>query len=184
MEKWEIISEEDVSPDKWFPVSKHVVRLPNGIVVDDYYLSPIGDVVMILPITKGKKIVLVKQYKHGVGEVIIELPAGFKKEGISYQQTAVEELEEEVGIRVNVKNLISLGKLASNPTKLTSSIHGFLAKDLEFNSIQNLEVTEDIEIVEVTPDEAIKMIDRGEIWASDSVAFIFMLKHKYPEYFK
>lgn len=183
MKKWQIISEEDVSPSKWFPVTKHVVKLPDGSIVDDYFFSPIGDVVMLLPITKDKKIVLVKQYKHGIREVVIELPAGYKKAGISHKQTAIEELEEEVGIKTEIHNLIDLGKLASNPTKLNNIVYGYLARNLEFNSKQNLEVTEDIEVLLATFDQVLKMIDEGAIWVSDSVAFILIAKRKFPKLF-
>ncbi len=36
IQKWTKISSEDVSPSKWFPISKHKVKLPNGTIVDDF----------------------------------------------------------------------------------------------------------------------------------------------------
>jgi len=58
MKKWKIIKEVDVSPSKWFPVLQHTVELPNGKIVDDYFFSPLGNVVMILPITSKNEIIL------------------------------------------------------------------------------------------------------------------------------
>lgn len=76
VKKWKILEETDISPSPWFPLFKHKVELPNGRIVDDYYLSKMGNVVMILPINKKKEIVFVQQYKHGANDVVIELPAG------------------------------------------------------------------------------------------------------------
>ena len=92
MLKWEILEEVDISPSPHFPLYKHKVKLPNGRLVNDYYLSKMGDVVMILAITKKKEIVFVRQYKHGAGDVIIELPAGRIKQGYGIKKNALMEL--------------------------------------------------------------------------------------------
>ncbi|MFH1509498.1 MAG: hypothetical protein ABIE68_05005 [bacterium] len=60
MKKWKVIKEEDVSPSKWFPVIRHEVELLEGTIIDDYFFSPLGNVVMVLPITTNNEIVLVK----------------------------------------------------------------------------------------------------------------------------
>src|SRR4030067_3853160 len=93
--KWKIIKERDISPSPWFPLFKHKVRLPNGKIINDYYLSKLGDVVMIVPFTKNNEIIFARQYKHGAGEVIIELPAGRIKDGNKPEKEARIELEEE-----------------------------------------------------------------------------------------
>lgn len=184
MKKWEIISKEDVSPSKWFPIEKHVVKLPNGKIIDDYYVSTMENVAMILPITTENKIVLVKQYKHAIDEIMIELPAGCQKEEKTLEDTAIIELEEEVGIKTTKDNLVLLGKIIDNPTKSTRTTFCYLAKDLEFNSKQKLDETEDIEIMEVAPKQALKMVENGDIWTATSVATIVIASLKYPEIFK
>ncbi len=183
MQKWKILEEEDVSPSKWFPVVRHTVELPDGTVVDDYYISPIGDVVMVLPVTRDNKFVLVKQYKHAIGEVVIELPAGFQQEGLTLPETAVSELEEECGIKTAVSTLIPLGKVANNPTKTTHVTYCYLVRDVEFNSVQNLEITEEIEVLTVSPQEALTMIENGDIWVADSIAIIMKTFLRFPEIF-
>ncbi len=184
MKKWKIIKETDVSPSKWFPVLQHTVKLPNGTIIDDYFFSPMGNVVMVLAITKKNEVVLVKQYKHGLGEILIELPSGFQQKGKTLKESALMELEEEVGIKTTADNLIFLGKTANNPTKTTLVTHFYLAKDLEFNSKQDLEITENIEIVKVSPQKALEMTKNGEIWAVDSIVNITKAFFKYPEIFK
>ncbi len=184
MEKWKILKETDVSPSKWFPVLQHTVKLPNGTIIDDYFISPMGNVVMVLPITSKNEIVLIKQYKHALGEILIELPAGFQQKGKTLEESALAELEEEVGIKTTADNLIFLGKTANNPTKTTHVTFGYLAKNLEFNSKQNTEITENIEILKVSPNEALEMIKRGEIWVADSVVNITRAFFQFPDIFR
>ena len=184
MEKWKIIKEIDVSPSKWFPVLQHTVELPNGTIIDDYFISPMGNVVMVLPITSKNEIVLVKQYKHALGEIVIELPAGFQQKGKTLKESALAELEEEIGVKTTADNLLFLGKTANNPTKTTHVTYCYLAKNLEFNFQQNFEVTEDIEIIKVSPLQALEMVKKGEIWVADSVVNITRAFFQFPDIFK
>lgn len=184
MKKWKILEEEDVSPSRWFPVVRHTVELANGTIIDDYYFSPMGNVAMVLPVTTDNKFVLVKQYKHAIGDITIELPAGSQQKGKTVIETAVSELEEEVGIKTAVSNLIPLGKFSNNPTKTTHITYSYLARDLEFNSQQNLDITEEIEVLTVTPQDALTMIINGDIWAVDSVATIMKAYLRFPELFE
>lgn len=181
--KWKIISEEDISPSRWFPILKHVVELPNTKIIDDYFISPFGNAVMILPFTKNNEIVLVKQYKHGLGEILIELPAGFQQANKSIEASALAELLEETGIQTTLSNLEFIGKISNNPTKTNQITHGFLARNLEFNSVQHFDSTEDIEVLVVKPKEVLAMISRGELWTGDSVAMILKVHMTHPELF-
>lgn len=184
IEKWKIISTEDASPSSWLPVLKQKVILPNNTIVDDYYVATFGNVVMVLPITKDNKIILVKQYKHGVGEILIELPAGSQHDQLSIKESALEELEEETGIKTTLSNLISLGVISNNPTKTNHITYGFIANNISFNSKQTLDITEDIEIMKIPSRDVIKMILSGEIWVGDSVSFIMKAYLMFPQIFK
>src|SRR3989344_5360996 len=93
IKKWKLLKEEDISPSQWFPLFKHKVQLPNGKIVD-YYLSKLGDVSMIVAVTTNKEVVFVRQYKHGAGEIVIELPAGRIRKGNIPEREAIMELEE------------------------------------------------------------------------------------------
>lgn len=180
---WLVLSKEDISPSKWFPLEKHCVKLPDGKIVDDYYLSPIGEVVMVLPFTSKKEVVLVQQYKHGIGEVMIELPGGMRQEGQSLLQSAANELEEETGILVELPELMAIGKVANNPTKTNQETYGYAVFDVGFNSKQRLDETEQIEVLVKPAYEVLNMVLKGEIWAADSVAIILIGALRYPSLF-
>ena len=184
IQKWTLVKEEDVSPSPWFPLVKHTVKLANGNVIDDYYYSPLGDVAQVLALTKNNEVVLVKQYKHALGEVLIELPGGMQQKNRSIIESALNELEEETGIKATANQLISLGKIANNPTKLNQITYGFILFNAEFNSVQKLDSTEDILIMTKPAPEVLKMAINGEIYVTDSLNFILKAALAYPDIFE
>lgn len=180
---WQILEETDVSPSRWFPVIKHKVQLPDGAIIDDYFVSPIGNVVMVLPLTPEGNFILVKQYKHGLRNIFLELPGGMQQRGKSIEASALAELEEETGIKVTEDRLIPLGRIANNPTKTNQITYGFLVREAVINSVQKLDSTEQIELVSVHPSEAIRMIKKGTIETSDTVALLFKAYLEHPDIF-
>jgi 8-oxo-dGTP pyrophosphatase MutT (NUDIX family) len=176
LDNWEVLEEELLLDNPYLPVYKHKVKTNQGQIVDDFYKAEIEDAVMILPVLKNGDIVLVRQYKHGIGKVVIETVAGLVEEGEGLRYAAVRELEEETGIKVETEQLKSLGKHAQSPSKLDHTTHGFYAENVEFNSEQQLDDHENIELVQLSLEKAIDAISDGEIWVSDTVAFI--LKYK------
>lgn len=172
IQKWMLLKEEDVSPSPWFPLVKHTVKLANGNIIDDYYYSPLGDVAQVLAITKNNEVVLVRQYKHALSQILLELPGGMQQKNKTIIESAVNELEEETGIRATADQLISLGKIANNPTKLNQVTYGFILFNAEFNSAQKLDATEDIQVLTKPAPEVLKMAINGEIWVTDSLNFI------------
>jgi 8-oxo-dGTP pyrophosphatase MutT (NUDIX family) len=182
IKKWEILSEDDISPSPWFPLFKHKVKLPNSRIVEDYYLSKVGDVAMIVPITTKKEIVFVRQYKHGAGEIIIELPAGRIKTGHDPIEIAKAELEEETGYHAN--ELLHLGTIFGEPSKDTFKVYGYLTMNLSLKHLQKFDENEDIEVLLIPSNKVDNKIENGEIRASDTITFIKLAQLKEPGLFK
>lgn len=188
LKPWSVLSSNDISPSKWLPLLEERVEVGNGKQLD-FFLLNMGPAVMVFPFTKDKKLVLVRQYKHGIQEIVIEGVAGMVDEGETHTQTAVRELIEEAGITVNEQDLISIGTHAQSTTKSRHTLEGFVVFDVDFNtnptfdSHADEDEHEDIEVLTIDPKEAIDMIISGEIWVSDVVAYILKLKILYPELF-
>jgi ADP-ribose pyrophosphatase len=174
LRKWKILQEKDISPSPWFPLYLHKVEMPNGKIIDDYYLSKHDNVAMIAPITRDGKIVLVRQYKHGVEEVILELPAGRIEKNLSPLEAAFKELKEETGVVAD--NLIFLGEILTSPTKDSTRVYCYLALDVEITGEQDLDETEEIN-VEVYPLSDLKsLISSGEFKGSEALATLLKAK--------
>lgn len=182
--KWQLISAKDVSPSKWFPIEERTYRLPNGKIVDDFTVTTLADGAMIVPITKDRKVVLVEQFKPGVGEVILQFPAGRKESTHKdFVETACHELEEETGIRVPQSNFIYFAKLNGFNTKASKVVYVYFVKDVEHNARQKLDLTEDIEVVTIDFQTMDTYIFDGTIWDSQTIAAWELAKKHFPEVF-
>lgn len=183
IQKWTVLKEEDISPSEWMPIVRHTVQLANKNIVDDYYLALLGNVAMVMAVTTDNKIVLVRQYKHGIGEIMTELPGGMQHSHVTMEACALAELEEETGIKADAAQIIAIGKIAGNPTKTNQITYGFIVKDAVFNATQKFDANEDIELVIVTPKELLQMVANGQVWVADTVAFIMKASLLHPEIF-
>jgi len=114
----------------------------------------------VLALTKDHQAVLIKQYRHGVQEVLWELPGGVVEDGEEPIVGVKRELLEETGYTAS--NIIQVGKLYPNPANQINSLYSFLALDVELVSGQHLDAAEEIEVHLVPLDELIAMTRRGE----------------------
>jgi ADP-ribose pyrophosphatase len=176
MKKWKTLSSKLALDNKWFKVQKDVVELPNGKVLDDFYIWNEPDVAQIVAVTKSKKIVLVRQYKHGTHEILIECPAGYVDENEDFESAAKRELLEETGYRAGRVEL--LGKFVHNPTKSSGRVAAYLAQGVQKSEAQKLDDNEEIEVMEVGFKEVVEMINKGEIWTSGTISSIFLALNK------
>ncbi len=111
----------------------------------------------VVALTRGGKVVLVRQLREAVGERLLEIPAGiYDVEGESPEDAARRELEEETGYRAI--GLEPLGRIHTSPGFTDEVIHLFLAE-----AEPGGEPEAGIEVVEVPLQEALRAVDRGEI---------------------
>ena len=165
-----------MSLNEYLKIYKHRVQLPNGKVIDDYGVVDLGAGAVVVPITDEGKIILVRQYRHGSGEVITGFPAGRYDEGELPETTAVRELKEETGYET--KNIKYLGRLISNPGKNKGWVKVYLAKDCIKKGEPKGDVTEEMEVLAVDWDKMEKLILEGEIVEAQTIA-AWMLARKF-----
>ncbi|GGK64441.1 NUDIX hydrolase [Rufibacter glacialis] len=175
---WRLVRSHIAFKHKWYTLRRDEVELPNGHMVDDFFVSERPDGAYVFPVTEQQEVLFVRQYKHAARKVFLELPAGsFFPDQEQAQDAATRELLEETGA-VLTQPLIPLGVLHDNPAKDTNRLHLFLAQNVRIEQAQLLDVTEDIEVVRVPIDQVLPKIMDGEICVSGSVAISFLaLKH-------
>lgn len=173
IEKWKIIKSKFVFDNQWFKIRQDEVELPNGKTIDDFFVLIRPDIVLTLAITSSHEIVFVRQYRHATGEILLELPAGsFNPKLESAETAARRELIEETGYIP--QEMIPLGTLYDNPIKDTNTIHLFLAKDIRPSGFQQLDATEEIEVVLIPVAQVMEKIAQGEIRVSGTLAAIYL----------
>lgn len=172
MKKWELIKSEMALNEKWYKVRKDTVKLPNGKVMDDYFLGLRGDYVQMIPIFENGDILMVKQYKHGVGDFTLELPAGMMNESENPLACAKRELQEETGYEGS--NWKELGVFAENPTKSVNNSYWYLVTGLTDKGLQHFDESEEIEVVKMNYIDVIAKIRSGEVVSTPSVGQILL----------
>jgi len=125
----------------------------------------------VLALTKNGEAILVRQYRHGVCDVLWEFPGGVVEDGEDPLEGAKRELLEETGYTTS--NIIQIGQVYPNPALQTNTLHCFLALDVEKVSGQNLDDGEDIEVHLVPLDELVEMAKRGEFPHALMTAVLF-----------
>ena len=141
-----------------------------------FYVLSTGDWVNVIPLTPDNQVVMVRQFRHGVEQVTLEIPGGMvDKDDGDAAAAAHRELSEETGYQA--EEYISIGKVASNPAILDNYTHTYLAKNVRLVGEQHLDGTEDIMIELVPLADIPEMIRRGRITHALVVAGFYHLEN-------
>ena len=174
LKKWKLRQSHWVLNNQWSKVRRDEVELPDGTAIDDFFVNVRPDIAVVFAVTPQEEVVFVKQYRHGVGEILLELPAGsFNPKTEISEAAAVRELAEETGYVA--EQTTHLATLYDNPVKDTNSIHLFLATNVvkKEETIQ-LDITEEIEVVLIPLTKVREKIIEGEICVAGSISAIFL----------
>jgi len=166
LKPWKVLESNYIQPR--FRIDK--CELSNGKLLDATVLE-FRTWANVLAITKDQKVVLVKQYRHGVHEILLELPGGVVEDGEQPIDGIKRELLEETGYAA--LNIVEVGMIYPNPANQTNRLYCFIALDVEQVGMQNLDDAEDIEVHLVSLNELIAMIRHGEFPHALQVATLF-----------
>jgi len=154
----------------------HRLENENGRQIEKEVLVHNGAVV-VLPIVDDEKILLIRNHRYAVNQVLIELPAGTLEKGEDPINCAGRELLEETGYLA--ERLKPIGSFFASPGIITEKMYAFAAYNLQ-KSTTALEDGEEIEVFTTTWPEAIEMIGSGQIADSKTIATLLL----YDKFFR
>ena len=174
LKQWKTVTSKIFFKNPWWTYQVDEYEIPDGIKGEYHFVHTLGSS-MIVPITDQGKIILVNQYRYLCNKESIELPCGGVKEGKSYEEMAHLELEEETGHRAKSLNYAS----EFNPFNgVTSEMcHVFIARQL-YKTETKPDVTEEFEILFLTPKEIDLMIESNKIWDGMTIAAWRLVRNK------
>lgn len=170
--KWNVLSSEYLfRHEPYVVLRKDVCSQPNGKIVPAYYVAELPPCVIIFPVVNNK-VVMIKQYRHPVEEVLWELPGGFIEKDELPEKAAIRELIEETGY--SFSSVTFLSKTAANPGILNNYTYLFFAEGEHEITGQQPDDNEDIEIGFFSFEELKEMIFKNEIIQSMHLNVCFL----------
>jgi ADP-ribose pyrophosphatase len=172
-----INSKDTLYEGRVFKLLRENVTLNNGVTVDlDIIHHPGASA--IIPLSGNDNVILIKQYRHAIGDFIWEIPAGTLDPNETPIECAKRELIEEAGFSANTWE--KLGEITPVPGYSNERIHLFLAADL-VPAKQDLDKDEVLDVHEVPLYKAIEMIHEGAIQDSKTISGLFMAINRLRE---
>ncbi|MCL2852044.1 MAG: NUDIX hydrolase [Defluviitaleaceae bacterium] len=156
---YEVVQSTTVFHGKIVDVVHDTIALPDGRSALREVVRHV-DGAAVLPIDKDGNVVLVRQYRHPLGGMALEIPAGTLNKGEAHLECAARELEEEIGYKSD--NIRLLTKISPSCGYCDESIYIYLATDLVIGK-QNLDEDEFIEVEAYPLDKAVNMVFDGRI---------------------
>lgn len=177
---WKLINKKDVSVGRWFPLEERTYKLPDGRIIDDFTVTTLSDVSMVIPFTPEGKVIMCHQFKPGADELTYEFPGGrIEDRHADFEAVAKAELVEETGIVAD--QVYFFGETVTFPTKASERVKNYYVLNAVVSREPEFDETENIELVYFTPSEIDEKIKTGEINTAPSLSAWLQLKLKHPE---
>ena len=170
---WQVAASSYIFDRPYLRVRCDRIVLPDGTVIEEYYVRESRGYVIVFALTPQNDVVLVRQYKHGAGKVLVELVAGAIDEGEEPLQTAIRELKEETGYAA--PSLEYVRTFVTDPTNANTVAHLFLARNAYVSGEQELDITEDIAVELVPLDRLRELVRSGGIESMPHVGAIYYM---------
>jgi ADP-ribose pyrophosphatase len=169
--KWKVLDSEYLIERPWLTARRDKVELPDGRVIDEYYVLEYPDWVNVIAITKDGKFVMETQYRHALGVNSIELPCGVMEEGETPMEAAKRELLEETGYGNGEWS--ELMTIAPNPSTMSNITHCFLAVGVEKISEPSLDDTEELTVHLMSEEEVKFLLENDKMYQALMVAPLY-----------
>ncbi|MCC2599864.1 NUDIX hydrolase [Sphingobacterium sp. FBM7-1] len=152
MEKWTLLDSKYIIQRPWATLRVDKLQLPNGNIKDEYYVLEYPTWVNMVAFTEDNELLFVRQYRHGSGEIMVELPAGVVEEGEDPAEAARRELLEETGY--SFTSIAYVCTLYANPATSGNLTYTYVLRGGKKVQEQQLDSSEDIEVVIMGIEEA------------------------------
>lgn len=177
--RWKVLESAYLHKEPWLTIRKDKCELPNGNIVPAFYVNEYPDWVNAFALTKEGKVIMVRQYRHGIDSIETELPGGVIEDGETWQEGVRRETLEETGYTFD--HIEYLGKISANPSTTNNFMHMFLATGGVKVAEQKLDESEDIEVLLMTIEEVKQLVKENKMMQSLHVNCIFYALDKLGE---
>jgi len=161
VQPWTLLSRRILLDRRWLKITEDCVKLPNGTVIDEFHVLHSPNWAAVIAVTDSEEIVLVEQYRHGLGRTSLELPSGVIDPGELPLGAAQRELFEETGYRA--REWTALFDASPEPSRSTHRAFFFVARGVELAGEAQPETTEVINVTRRSVDSVLSDLSEGRI---------------------
>ena len=153
-------------------------RLPNGREIPDYWISEYPPWVNVVAVTPDDHVVMLRQYRPGIGDVHYEIPAGVVDPGEDVEAAARRELREETGFGGGDWSVLM--RLSANPALQDNITTTYVAEGVRPMEGAQPETTEDLRVHLVPLAQIASLIDQSEMIQALHVAplLLYLLRRR------
>lgn len=173
---WQVLKSEYVFKDRWFIARADSCKMPDGRIVEPYYVLEFPNWCNVLVVTEDEKIVMVRQYRHAAQQTTLEMPGGVIDKGETAEEAAVREIREETGYAVG--ELHFLYKTSPNPATNNNTAHLFLATGCKKLHSQHFDPFEEMDVVLLEKEQLLAMVRNSEIIHGVQIGAIYAAYHQ------
>lgn len=172
---WQLLKQEPAIDLGILNVKHHYYKNPRNEKVIKTVAIEAQNAVNVIALTKDNKVIMVKQFRFGIGDYTLEIPGGMIDAGEATVAAAKRELKEETGYIGN--NWKSIGKILSNPVFMNSYVYHYITYDATKEFELDLDEAEQVELVELSIPTVFQYIQEGIILHPHTItAFYFAAK--------
>jgi ADP-ribose pyrophosphatase len=158
---WPCVRSQSVQSFRVFSIRRDTAVSPRSGVEHDFYVIETQDWVNIIPLTVDRRVVMIKQYRHGSREVTLEIPGGLVDPGEPPEDGAARELLEETGYEA--EEVEEVGASNPNPAIFNNRCYTFVARNVAKVRDPMPDQTEDIEVALIPLADIPELIRKGKI---------------------
>ena len=180
LQAWKQVSTEYLVQESWFKLRRDRVLKSNNEIMPSYYVLEYSNWANVFPITTDGKVILVRQYRYGIGQWSLEIPGGIMDPGETNPlEAAKRELLEETGY--SCKEIVETAIIAPNPATANNVMYCYLATGCELTHEQSFDEHEELEVILVTMEELKTMLRENKILQSLHTTSMFYALEKLGE---
>lgn len=176
-EPWRVLATRDLfSAPPWLKVQSQRVRLPDGREVDDFHRVTLPDYALVFAEREDGRVLVLRQYKHGVGSVSLTFPAGtFNDPAEDPLACARRELMEETGYEA--RSWRPLGRYVAHANAFGNAAHFFHATGCRKVAEPNSGDLEEMELLLMTREEVFAAVRGGKFKLVSQLSILGLATH-------
>ena len=162
-----MLEESILHENPYWTYVKDEYVLSDGKSISSYFHVRSHGSTLVIPMVDDHTMIMVKQFRYLNQRMSLEFPGGGIAFGLSPLENAHKELTEETGFIAKDMQCIGTFNPCNGMTNELCSV--YIAKGLVLSS-QDMDPTEDIELINISIQECQQLINNGEVWDGMTLA--------------